>query len=112
MKAKKKSSDNIEDVLSGNAFKILLILAEHGELHIPMIAEISGLSPKAVRERLKKLCAANVVQYKSFGKIRVFSMKNSSVRGRAVLQVIEVSRRDPGTENYEKEKITGGLNEK
>ncbi len=87
-----KSVKSVEEILSGNRFKILRILASDVELHVPKIAEKAQLSQNCAREHLKVLVRAEIVRFKQFGRIKIYYLDTQKMRGQAILQLFESYR--------------------
>jgi DNA-binding transcriptional ArsR family regulator len=82
---------NIEDVFSSRLrMKILKILMQVGELHVSEIARRLGVNYKTTNKHLEVLEDEDMVEYKVFGRIRLYRLNESSPKVKAVENLIEV----------------------
>jgi DNA-binding transcriptional ArsR family regulator len=80
----------VEDVFSSKGrVKILRLLVEIGELNISEIARRAGLNYATTNEHLSILESAGLVLHKSFGRIRIYRLNESSSYAKAVKTLIE-----------------------
>jgi DNA-binding transcriptional ArsR family regulator len=80
----------IEDVFSSKGrVKILRLLVEIGELNISEIARRAGLNYATTNEHLGILESAGLVLHKSFGRIRIYRLNESSPYAMAVKTLME-----------------------
>ena len=81
---------SIEDVLSSKGrVRILMILAEIGELNISDIARRARLNYSTTNQHLQALENAGLVQHKKFGRIRIYRFNEENVRAGTVKKLIE-----------------------
>ena len=79
----------IEDVLSSKGrVKILKVLVAAGELNITEITRRAGLNYAAANRHLLVLRDMELVEEKTFGKIRIFSFKFEDPRAKAIRDLI------------------------
>jgi DNA-binding transcriptional ArsR family regulator len=80
----------VEDVFSSKGrVKILRLLVEIGELNISEIARRAGLNYASANQHLGILESTGLVLHKSFGRIRIYRLNESSPYARAVKVLIE-----------------------
>ena len=79
----------IEEVLSSKGrTRILKVLAEVDELNITEIVRRAGLNYAAASRHLEALVAMGLVKEKTFGKIRILSLKQEDPRAKAIRVLI------------------------
>lgn len=80
----------VEDVFSSKGrVKILRLLVEIGELNISEIARRAGLNYATTNGHLGILEGAGLVLHKSFGRIRIYRLNESSPYARTVKALME-----------------------
>lgn len=75
---------------SRGRIKIIRLLAECGELNISEIARRAQLNHSTTRRHLRFLERAQLVQEKTFGRIRIFRYKIENLRALALRRFIEL----------------------
>ena len=81
----------IENVLSSKGrVRILKILVEVGELNITEIARRAGLNYSAANHHITALREMGLVEEKTFGKIRILSLKLEDKRVQAIRSLIDL----------------------
>lgn len=75
---------------SRGRIKIIRLLAECGELNISEIARRTQLNHSTTRRHLQFLERAQLVQEKTFGRIRIFRYKIENLRALALRRFIEL----------------------
>ncbi|MFX1342252.1 MAG: winged helix-turn-helix domain-containing protein [Promethearchaeota archaeon] len=75
---------------SRGRIKIIRLLAECGELNISEIARSAQLNHSTTRMHLRFLERAQLVQEKTFGRIRIFRYKIENLRALALRRFIEL----------------------
>lgn len=75
---------------SSGRMKIIRLLVECGELNISEIARRTRLNHGTTRRHLQFLERANLVQEKTFGRIRIFRYKVENIRALALKRFIEL----------------------
>jgi DNA-binding transcriptional ArsR family regulator len=85
---------DLEDVFSSKIrIKILKTIAQVGELNVSEIARRLNINHKTTSEHLKILENEGILQYKKFGRIRLYRLNGVSPKARAVQNLIEVWER-------------------
>jgi len=80
----------IEEVLGNRLrLKILRILSQLKELNVSEIARKSGASYRIVKEHLKILEEAGILQHKKFGRIHLYRLDENSIKARAVKALVD-----------------------
>ena len=86
-----KNLMQIEDVLqSKGRIKILKILATEGELNISEIARRAHINHNSTRYHLNFLVKTNILQEKTFGRIRIYRFKLENIRVRALKNLFDI----------------------
>ena len=81
----------IEDILGSKArVKILKTLAQNEELTISLIINQTRLNYSNVVKHLNHLKNLNLVQEKSFGRIKIFRYKTENLKARSLKKFIEI----------------------
>ena len=81
----------IEDIFySRGRVKILKILATEGELNISEIARKAHINHNSTRQHLNFLVKANILQEKTFGRIRIYRFRIEDAKVRAIKDLIEI----------------------
>jgi len=89
MSSRSDSGSSIEDVFSSKGrTRLLKVLAEVGELNITEIVRRAGLNYTAASRHLKALRAMGLVEEKTFGKIRILSLKQEDPRAEAIRTLV------------------------
>lgn len=65
------------------------ILSQLRELNISEIARKTGASHKTVKEHLKVLEEAGILQHKKFGRIHLYRLDESSAKARLVKALVD-----------------------
>ena len=90
----------VEQVLSSKGrIKILKILAEAGELNISEIAKRAKLNHTTTLAHLLDLKKAGLVEEKTFGRIRIFRLREEDPRTKALKHLFEVFEKYSGEEH-------------
>jgi DNA-binding transcriptional ArsR family regulator len=81
----------IEDLLGSRArVKILKTLAQNEELTISLIINQTKLNYSNVIKHLKHLIDLNLVQEKTFGRIKIFRYRIENIKARSLKKFIEI----------------------
>jgi DNA-binding transcriptional ArsR family regulator len=81
----------IENLLGSKArVKILKTLAQNEELTISLIINQTKLNHSNVVKHLKHLKSLNLVQEKSFGRIKIFRYRTENLKARSLKKFIEI----------------------
>jgi len=75
---------------SKGRIKILKILSEEGELNISEIARRAQINHNSTRYHLNFLVKANIIQEKTFGRIRIYRFKIEDMKVRAIKNLFEI----------------------
>lgn len=82
---------NIEDVFSSRLrMKTLKILMQVGELNVSEIARRLRVNYKITSKHLKVLEDEGIIRHKEFGRIRLYRLNKSSLKTKAVENLIEI----------------------
>lgn len=85
---------DFEDVFSSRIrMKILKAIAQVGELNVSEIARRLNINHRTTSEHLKILESEDILQHKTFGRIRLYRFNAASPKARAVQDLIEVWER-------------------
>lgn len=80
----------VEDIFSSKGrVRILRLLVEIGELNISEIARRAGLNYATANQHLGILERAGLILHKSFGRIRIYRLNETSTHARAIKTLIE-----------------------
>jgi len=91
IKDKVKEKLALEDVFqSKGRIKILKILSVEGELNISEIAKRAHINHNSTRYHLNFLVKVNILQEKTFGRIRIYRFKVEDLRVRAIKDLFEI----------------------
>lgn len=86
-----KESIPVELLFSSRGrIKIIRLLAECGELNISEIARRTKLNHSTTRRHLRFLEHANLIQEKTFGRIKIYRYKVENLRALALRRFIEL----------------------
>jgi predicted transcriptional regulator len=88
-----KSSEKlaIEDVFqSKGRIKILKILAKEGELNISEIARRAHINHNSTRYHLNFLVKINILQEKTFGRIRIYRFRIENIKVQAIKKLFDI----------------------
>ncbi|NWG10741.1 winged helix-turn-helix transcriptional regulator [Candidatus Bathyarchaeota archaeon] len=81
---------NVEDVFSSRLrIKIVKILMQMSELNISEIARRLGINHNAASRHLQVLEDEGILQQKVFGRIRLYRIKENSLKAKAIQNLIE-----------------------
>lgn len=81
----------IEDVFqSKGRIKVLKILATEGELNISEIARRAHINHNSTRYHLNFLVKANMLQEKTFGRIRIYRFRIENIKARAIKNLFDI----------------------
>lgn len=81
---------NVEDVFSSRLrIKIVKILMQMGELNVSEIARRLRINHTTASKHLKILEDEDILQQKVFGRIRLYRIKENSLKAKAIQNLIE-----------------------
>ncbi|NVM54421.1 MAG: winged helix-turn-helix transcriptional regulator [Candidatus Helarchaeota archaeon] len=75
---------------SRGRIKILKILATEGELNISEIARKAHINHNSTRHHLNFLVKANILQEKTFGRIRIYRFRIENTKVRAIKNLFDI----------------------
>ncbi|MHA1381145.1 MAG: ArsR/SmtB family transcription factor [Candidatus Helarchaeota archaeon] len=82
---------SIEKIFSSKGrVKVLMILAQEGELNISEIARRANLNHGSCSSHLKELAKFNILQEKIFGRIRIYRFRIENIKIRALKNLFEL----------------------
>jgi DNA-binding transcriptional ArsR family regulator len=79
--------------------RILSVLAREGELSVTMIIKQARTNYKNAVKHLALLQAGNLIEERTFGRIRIFRYKHENLRARALYNLIEIWNETQNDEN-------------
>lgn len=83
----------VEDVFCSRArLKILKVLNQLGELNVSEITRRLGINYQTATNHLKLLEVEKILQHKSFGRIRLYRLNESSPKAKAIEALLNVWR--------------------
>jgi len=89
MSSRVNPGPSIEDVFSSKGrTRLLKVLAEVDELNITEIVRRAGLNHTAASRHLKALRTMGLIEEKTFGKIRILSLKQKDPRAAAIRALV------------------------
>jgi len=81
----------IEEFLASKTrIKIIRVLHELGELNIRKICQKIGSAYSIVRKNLELMEELDIVHYKRYGRIRLYSLNNDNPKVRLLTRLIEI----------------------
>ncbi|MCF2138974.1 MAG: ArsR family transcriptional regulator [Candidatus Lokiarchaeota archaeon] len=81
---------NIEDIFASKGrTKIIKILVITHETNISNIVNLSGLNHNSVKNHLKFLIKAKLIEEKCFGRIKIYRFRDENIKARAIKNLIE-----------------------
>ncbi len=84
-----KNDDLVQTVLgSKGKTRILLLLAEYGQLNITRLLKYSKLHYKLLEKHLRELKALGLIEEEKIGRIRYFSLKFDNPRTPIILELL------------------------
>jgi len=86
---------NVEDVFSSRLrMRVIKSLMNIGELNVSEIARRLGANYQTTKKHLQILEDEGIIKHKIFGRIRLYRLNRSSLKMKAVQNLIEVWDRD------------------